>query len=141
MDDPTTLIEGADRLLAIYGSWISFHDAAVESVVLERVGPTVTIHFRTNDVPLPDDGNPLGSRDSRIARVVMRWHEVQDVVINGLDWDENNWIDGLTFVPRGESICTVIEPMDGTRGYILSRRVEVVSAEPLGHPVQAASGG
>ncbi|MFN3649465.1 MAG: Imm50 family immunity protein [Armatimonadota bacterium] len=130
-EDPSELMEGTEKLRALYGSWISFHDAVVESVLLERVGPTVTIRFITNDAVSTDGGQTADLANTRRASVVMRWHEVRDLVLSGVDWDENNWIDGLKFVRSRDTICTLIERMDGTHGFIQAERVEVVSAELL----------
>src|SRR5437879_13062877 len=86
-----TLIEGASQLMDVYGYWPSFHDAKVETVVIERQGPTVTIHFVTNDLV---DKDGVQERD-KLAQVTIRWHGVKDLSFKGLDWEENNWIDGL----------------------------------------------
>jgi hypothetical protein len=129
--DIVTLVEGASKLIALYGYWISFHDAAVESVLIERVGPTVTIRFRTNDAPSGDGGQTFQYEASRLARVVMRWHEVRDLTLAGIDVEENNWIGRLEFERRGDTIHTVIVQMDGLHGFILAEWAEVMDVEPI----------
>ena len=49
-DAPECSIVGARKLTDVYGYWISFHDATVENVLIERQGPTVTICFETCDM-------------------------------------------------------------------------------------------
>jgi hypothetical protein len=125
-DEVIPLIEGADKLIGLYGYWITFHDAAVETVVIERVGPTITIHFRTNDWHEETDNRDF------IAKVVMRWLEVEDFMLSGVD--EQNWIGNMHFTRLGDVIRTEVKPMDGTHGFIRARRVEVVSADPVLKP-------
>ena len=127
-EDPSSLIEGADKLVSLYGYWLSFHDAVVESILIARAGPAETKRFVTNDAVLdPEDGSVLVC--VRQANVVIRWHEVRDLVLSGIDGEENNWINGLEFVRSGDAIYTLIERMDGPHGFILAPRVEVLNAE------------
>jgi hypothetical protein len=139
-DEVTSLIQGASRLLDVYGYWITFHDAVVEAVIIERIGPTVTIHFKTNDAPSQDGGRSFQYGDSRLARVLMRWSEVRDLTLTGVDWEENNWIGGLKFELERDSIRTTVERMDGPHGVILAERVEVVSVKPIEEAAEGASG-
>jgi hypothetical protein len=125
-DYPGVEILGASQLSDLYGYFIAFHDAVVESVLIERQGPTVTIHFTSCDVAY--DGDRLTESDLRAA-VVMRWHEVGELSLEGID--RRNWIDGLEFSREGESIRTEIELMDGIRGHITARRIEIVDVQPL----------
>ena len=74
---PRVPIIGAEKLTDLYGGWISFHDASIESVLIERRGPTVTIEFETCDMAYR--GDELLSCD-RKARVIVRWHGVQDAL-------------------------------------------------------------
>jgi Immunity protein 50 len=53
-DQTTAFVEGSSKLVELYGYWISFHDAAVETVQIEREGPTVTIAFTANDAVLKE---------------------------------------------------------------------------------------
>jgi hypothetical protein len=123
---PGVDILGASRLTDLYGYFISFHDAAIESVSIERLGPTVTIRFTSCDGAYEDHTQT----DSDLqADVVMRWHEVADLSLQGID--RRNWIGGLDFFREGEFIRTEIELMDGIRGHITARRIEVVDVQPI----------
>jgi Immunity protein 50 len=122
---PGVDILGASRLTDLYGHFTPFHDAAIESVSIERLGPTVTIRFISCDAAY--DGDMLTDSDRR-ADVVMRWHEVADLCLQGID--RRNWISGLDFFREGESIRTEIELMDGIRGQITARRIEVLDVQP-----------
>lgn len=126
-----SLIHGASKLKDVYGYWISFHDAAVESVIVERVGPTVTIRFRTNDAVSTDGGETFNYEKDQLAHVVMRWHEVRDLTLTGVDWEENNWIGRMEFELQRDRVLTTVEQMDGPHGTILAERVEVLSVEPI----------
>jgi hypothetical protein len=121
-------VVGASKLTDIYGYWISFHDASVETVLVERVGPTVTIGFKTCDMAY-HAGELMDS--DRKARVVVRWHQVKELSLIGIDPEERNWIDGLVLTARGEDVRTELELLDGMQRVIIARRVEIVEVEPL----------
>jgi hypothetical protein len=125
---PKVEVLGASKLTDLYGYWPSFHDATVESILIERVGPTVTIRFETCDMAC--DGDTVREPDRR-ARVVLRWHEVEDLELRGIDPEEHNWIDGLTFGLRDGGIRSELLLMDGLHGWLDARRVEVVDVEPF----------
>lgn len=122
-DGPDIKIAGASKLTDLYGYWPSFHDATVESILIERVGPTVTIRFETCD--MASDGDAVRDPD-RQATVVIRWRQVRDLDIKGVDAEGRNWIDGLTFVTRGEGVQTELLLMDGVKGIIVAKWVEVL---------------
>jgi hypothetical protein len=123
---PGVEIIGASKLIEVYSYFTPFHDASVDSILIERQGPTVTIRFTTCDAAY--DGDELKHPDQQAA-VVMKWHEVQDLGLSGID--RRNWLGGLDFSMQGEHVRTELELMDGTQGFILARRVEVVSVQPL----------
>lgn len=127
-DGPEVEVLGASKLTDLYGYWPSFHDATVESILIERVGPTVTIWFETCDMACDDD--KVREADRR-ARVVLRWHEVEDLELRGIDPEEHNWIDGLMFGLRDGGIRSELLLMDGLHGWLNTRWVEVVDVEPL----------
>lgn len=127
--DEAAEIPGAGRLIDLYGYWITFHDAIVETIVIERVGPSVTIDFETCDLAL-EDGVEV-DRD-RKAHVVIRWSGVEDLRLEGIDPSGRNWINELTFTSHDGRIRSELMLMDGIQGFIASRRVEVVDVRPLG---------
>src|SRR4051812_39124965 len=100
---------GSRKLTDVYGYWITFHDASVESVLVERVGPSVTIVFETCDQAYRD-GDPVAS--DRKARVTVRWHRVRELSLAGIDPDGRNWIDGLTLARSGDTVRSELELMD-----------------------------
>ncbi len=125
MKDAQFWVKGDEKLTSIFGRWPSFHDAVVETVQIERVGPTVTISFRLNEL----------SASGLIHRVdaTLRWHEVNQLEIKGVDEEENNWIWGLDLERTAEGVDTVLWQMDGIHGRIRSAGLEVldVSGEPV----------
>ena len=78
---PHVAIIGAEKLTDLYGGWISFHDASIESVLIERRGPTVTIEFETCEMAYR--GDELLDSD-RKARVIVRWHRVHELSLTGI---------------------------------------------------------
>ena len=124
---PDVPVLGMSKLTDVYGDWITFHDATVESVLIERRGPAVTIVFETCDMAFRN--GELVDQDRR-ARVVVRWHQVRELRIEGIDSEERNWIDGLTLIPSGEWVTSELELMDGLHGVIVARSIEVVDVEP-----------
>jgi hypothetical protein len=127
-NSPEIPIDGYRKLVEVYGYWISFHDASVETVLIERRSSTVTIGFETCDMAYRD--GDLVETD-RLARVVVRWHGVRDLKLEGIGSEGRNWIDGLILKPWGEDILGELELMDGFHGTIVAQRVEIVDAEPL----------
>ncbi len=125
---PHVAIIGVEKLTNLYGGWISFHDASIESVLIERRGPTVTIEFETCD--MAHRGDELLDSD-RKARVIVRWHQVHELSLAGVDAEERNWINGLALTPVGEDVRGELEMMDGTHGIIIARQVEIVDVQPL----------
>ncbi|MFI5457151.1 MAG: Imm50 family immunity protein [Isosphaerales bacterium] len=125
-DDPGVVIAGASKLIDLYSYVPSFHDATVESIFIERDGPTVTIRFTTNDAAYRAD--ELQNPD-QLAIVVMQWGGVSDLRLSGID--RRNWIGGPAFSMEGRSIRSELELMDGTQGFIVAQRVEVVEVQPI----------
>ena len=125
-------VAGADKLIAVYGWSTPFHDAVVERVVIERLGPAVTMDLRTNEMCILEEPQ----RDV-LARVTMRWDGVQDLRLLGADPNEENWIWGMDFFQVGDFIRADILQMDGIHGWILAERVEVLTVEtiPWGTPL------
>jgi hypothetical protein len=68
-------IINAPRLIDLYGYWISFHDASVEKITIDRIGPTVTMEFITCDMVCRHGVD----EDNEQARVVLRWLEVENL--------------------------------------------------------------
>lgn len=124
-DDVLELVEGASLLISAVGRWPSFHDAAIQQIVIDRVGPTVTIIFRMNE--MVGDGDAPDFR----ANVTLRWHEVEKLSLSGVDVEENNWIWGLKLTREENWLDATLEEMDGTHGTIRARRLEVFDCEPV----------
>ncbi len=121
-------VTGASKLIDLYGYWISFHDAVVESITVERIGPTVTICFTTCDMVC--HGEEIGEPNQQ-AKVVIRWYGVGDMSLQGIDPAQHNWIDGLTFSTQPAGIRSGIELMDALHGFIFAQRAEILSVLPV----------
>jgi hypothetical protein len=121
------VIEGAGKLIDLYGYWPSFHDAEVETISIEREGPTVTITFTTNDLVVKDGQRQGG----RLAKVTLRWYEVEELSLRATDWSEQNWLWDLSLSAGENGIHTDLLPNDGIGGSILARRIEVLDVQPI----------
>jgi hypothetical protein len=76
------------------------------------------------------DGDVTKESDQQ-ARVVLQWHEVSELSLQGVDSSRRNWIRELDFSENGEAIRCKIELMDGMKGLVIARRVEVREVEAL----------
>ncbi len=122
-----TFIEGAAKLIDLYGYWPSFHDAQVERIAIDRKGPTVTITFTTNDLVVKD-----GVRQGdQVATVILRWHEVEKLTLQATDWSEENWVWDLDLAVQQDRVRTKLLPNDGLGGSIVAPRIEVLEVQPL----------
>lgn len=126
--EPHVRIIGGNKIVDLYGYWITFHDAVIESITIDRQGPSVTIVLTTNDMVC--DQGEIKESDQE-ATVVIRWSRVREMSLSGVDPEERNWIDGLTFSAADAGIKTVIEPMDGPQGVLVAERVEVLEVVPI----------
>jgi Immunity protein 50 len=120
-------IEGAAELVHFYGYWPSFHDARVETITIEREGPTVTITFITNDLVVKD-GQKQGDR---LAKVTLRWYEVEEVDLRATEWGEENWVWDLNLAAHENGLRTELLPNEGIGGSILARRMELLEVQPI----------
>lgn len=124
-------IENAPALIALYGRWPSFHDAAMQDVTIaadedDPHTPTVTIRFRLNGW----SNNAPG----RSALATLKWREVEWLELTGVD--AQNWTGGLTIERQEDgSWRTVITPQGsdsrqgiGMGGVIMSRGLAIVDA-------------
>jgi hypothetical protein len=125
---PPIEIVGSSMLIDLYGYWPSFHDAVLERIAIDRIGSTVMIEFTTCDMVF--DGDEMKAPDQQ-ARVILRWYEVSELSLGGIDSSQLNRIGGLGFSPDGKTIRCVIELMDAMHGVIVAGRVEVLEVEPL----------
>lgn len=120
-------IAGAAKLVDLYGYWPSFHDAQVEAITLEREGPTVTIAFTTNDLVVKS-GTEQGSQ---LAKVTLRWHEVEDLALRATEWSEENWVWDMNLTAHEKGVLTELLPNYGIGGSIVARRMEVLEVQPI----------
>jgi hypothetical protein len=117
-------IVGSSMLADVYGYWPSFHDSVVESITIDRIGPTVTIEFTTCDMVC--DGDVMKEPEQE-ARCVLRWHGVSELSLGGIDATQRNRIGGLAFSSVGDGLLCVIELMDAIHGVIVAGTVEVLA--------------
>ena len=121
------VIKGASKLVDFYGYWPSFHDAQIATIHIEREGPTVTICFTTNDLVVKD-GREEGDQ---LARVTVRWYEVEELTLRATDWSEQNWLWDMNLAAHEEGIRAELVPNDGIGGSILARQMEVLAVQAI----------
>jgi hypothetical protein len=109
-------IEGARKLTGLCGAWPRFQRAQILYLRLDRSGPTVTIGLRLTEWSerKPDEH----------VNVTLRWHEVTELSLSGID--PENMIGGLTLQERGDSLEATLEPLRGTHGRLVGRRLQVM---------------
>ena len=121
MSDASQIVEGVAPVIAHFGSWPTFHDAEMYTVLIDRDGPTITIRFLLNE--LREDGGC-----SR-ANITLQWHEVEELSLLGID--KENWLYQLGIKRGGVLVDTEIIPNKGTGGTLRAKRVEVIDFQPL----------
>ena len=84
-------VEGAEKLVNLYGYWPSFHDAVRTGITIDGEEAAVTVCFTTND-RVEKEGEP--ERDE-LAAVTMRWEEVSDLNIHAARWDGQIVVSGI----------------------------------------------
>ena len=102
MVDPTAIVKGAGKLVAIYGRWPSFHDAEVTGIRLERGNPPAEDSSAYVSVHLFEGGVERGSPEPRWrnhAVVTLRFSPVVDLELRG--FNHQNAIFDFT-VERGQ---------------------------------------
>jgi len=132
MDDALILlIPGADRLVALYGRWPSFHDAALLSLSVSAEpgdpdAPTVTIRFALNgwSNDAPDRG----------ALATLVWREVEWLELSGADGQNWAWDMNVERQPDGLWRTTIhgggADTLQGlsTGGVVVARGLAVLDA-------------
>jgi hypothetical protein len=116
IENPVDVVEGASKLVSLFGEWPGFREAAILYLRIDRTGPTVTAGFRLHEWTESHPGQYLNA--------TVRWLEVQALALSGIS--EENRIAALTLAPEGENLRTVLESLDGLHGYIDARRMRVL---------------
>ena len=121
-------VEGADKLVGLYGYWPSFHDARVEAVAIDTAEPSVTVRFRTSDRV------EVGGEEDRDeqAQVTVRWGDVSELTLGASDWVGEDVLWEMVLSISEAGICAELRPNGGLSGSIVAGQVEVVEVRPLG---------
>jgi hypothetical protein len=115
MDERPDII-GADRVLATFGRWPSFHDAEIVRLHLERDGlSTISIQL------VGPDGRCKGGRI-----VTFTMERINDLSLDGEDVNRQNVISGLFVENTDGGTKLTFGPCYGLNGRITA---EVVSVE------------
>lgn len=139
--NPTTEVQGAERLVEIFGGWPSFHDSEVLEFQLDRhgrdefEGPVLRIRFHLFQ----------GRRDAEAAsgvswynhtQATLRFSNVCELEIG--DFNNQNAISDLQFEdagahPHGSGVRAyrvTIQPSYGLGGSFLCGAIEVSEIQP-----------
>ena len=111
-DPPLPDIDGADAVAARYGRWISFHDAEIREVHIERDGrSTVTVTVV----------DPVAAGDS----LTFVFDRILELSLAGEDVNSQNVIGALAVDRVGNAIKVTFSPCYGLAGHIVAERVSV----------------
>jgi hypothetical protein len=121
-------VEGADKLVGLYGYWPSFHDARIEAITVDTAEPSVTVRFLTSDRAAVDSGED----PNKLAQVTMRWGEVSELTLGARDWVGEDVLWELALSVSEAGIRTDLRPNGGLAGSIVAGSVEVLEVRPVG---------
>jgi hypothetical protein len=120
-------VEGAEKLVDLYGYWPSFHDAFVRTITIDSEETAVTICFMTNDRV-----EKAGELETDLrALVTLRWEEVSELTISATDWGGESWVWDMLLSTTETGIRTEIKPNHELGAVIVAERVKVVEVRPL----------
>ena len=138
--NPLGTVEGAERLVEIFGAWPSFHDAEILELRLDRMGrgefegPTLDIRFHLYE-GRQDASLPSGVRWFNHTQATLRFENVKDIELTG--FNHQNAILDLGFADEGvhpsapglRAIRVSIQQAFGLGGSLLCGSVEVAAVE------------
>jgi len=139
MNDPSSKIAGASKLLSIFGKWPSFHDAEIVAVTLDRGGPTapVTATLRINlfetAIEYSDEIHyEYVLKNDVLAEIVFR--EIQDIKLD--DFNHQNVIYEMLINPHEASkrLAVEIDTSFGMEASFTCSSIEVLSVLPMARP-------
>jgi hypothetical protein len=111
-------ILGADRVVAYFGRWPSFHDAEIVSVHINR-GSTSTVSLT----------RAVDGRDPSI--VTFTFVNIVDLKLDGEDADVQNVIHSLTVDTTPEGIRVKFAPCYGIWGEVTAKSASVALTAPI----------
>jgi hypothetical protein len=120
-------VEGAEKLVGLYGYWPSFHDALVQTITIDSEETTVAISFWTND-RVEKEGEP---KTDRQALVTVRWEDVSELTIRATDWGGQSCVWDMLLTVTEAGIRTEIQPNDDLSAVIVAGQVKVVDVRPV----------
>jgi hypothetical protein len=112
MDLTLADIRGADAVVSRYGRWLSFHDAEILQVHLQRGGRS-SVTLRVVDPVAPDQ------------RVRFVFEGIRDLTLDGEDVDRQNVIASLTVEKAAGATTLIFSPCYGLAGHITAEHVSV----------------
>ncbi len=151
MSQPETSVEGAERLINIFGYWPSFHDAEVIQFDLWRgdvdpdarryIFPTVTTKIHLWEIT-----TDLDTRGYYVLRhhtlATLRFYDMDQLRMEG--FNHQNAIFGLSISPAEpteafpQRFHIHFEPAFGITATFVCSRVEVLHAEPYLQAIEKA---
>jgi hypothetical protein len=129
---PGIEIEAIENYLTVlqrFGSWPSFHDSEIHSILLDRDGPDgpyleMRIHVFTTKADVDKEGRYI--RDKQ-AMVTMRFSGIESEEI--VEFNEQNAIFDLDMQPDQGRIAVVISSSYGCAGSFTCKHVAIKSVE------------
>lgn len=116
-------IPGAESVVRWFGSWPSFHDAEVLSVLIDRDGPS-RLRLRTWITGDETDGKGYFIRQHEVV-VVFEFKRINHIRLEGEDADRQNVIAGLVVDEIAGGYRLELLPCYGVAGEIRAKEVLV----------------
>ncbi len=109
--DPSQLIANADRLTSITGTWPSFHDAEVQSLSLDREGPTLFVRIFCFELDRSETDSSGCFKRSAHCLVTFRFSRVEDLRADG--FNHQNVLSSILFNEAAGGLQVTLEGIFG----------------------------
>ncbi len=121
MSEDAKNLLGADRLIAWFGRWPSFHDAEILSVELNRFGPSrVRIHTWARSPEIDAQGFYKTDKHCTIAFLL------EGVIgLEVSEFNSQNVISSLEITKQDGDYRLTFSPCFGLSGYLIARSIRV----------------
>jgi len=124
--DVNEVIQNAQKVVAVFGKWPSFHDAEVCSLRLDRKGVSMEADIYVFSTASSVDKGGYYTRLNESV-ITLRFVQIEDLEMDG--FNHQNVIASLTVQGQGR-LSIMFEPIFGLGCRLTCSAVEVVSVVP-----------
>ena len=118
-------VKGAEKLISVFGSWPTFHDAEVCGARLDRQGPCLDDIFVFQTSRVTDES---GFKRFNKTVVTFRFSEVEEILLEG--FNHQNVLAALTLC-NGKKIDVTLHSIFGLDGHFSCQTVEISNVVTL----------